>query len=170
MKLLSESRWTIFALVLVLAIVIAGAVLGVDFIHSELRILERLADRDRADDVLAAIGLVALGMLIDRRQSRLRARRQHEEEIQEHRLRVLKATMRTVQDIVNNFLNNLQLIQLDMEELMPPETAELFERLIADTAAKLKALGDLQDTPEKPMASGMGIDFNGASSGGNGTG
>ena len=35
------------------------------------------------------------------------------DEIQRQRLRVFKATMRTVQDIVNNLLNGLQLVHLE---------------------------------------------------------
>lgn len=36
----------------------------------------------------------------------------------------------------------------------------MMDDLIQETSAKLNALGELQDTPEKPMAGGLvGIDF-----------
>jgi hypothetical protein len=41
------------------------------------------------------------------------------DEIHLQRLRVFKATMRTVQDIVNNLLNGLQLVHLEAEGHMP---------------------------------------------------
>jgi len=43
------------------------------------------------------------------------------DEIQRQRLRVFKATMTTVHDIVNNFLNSLQLIRLEAEGRLPAE-------------------------------------------------
>jgi len=41
------------------------------------------------------------------------------DEIQRQRLRVFKATMRTVQDIVNNLLNALRLVHLDGKARRP---------------------------------------------------
>ncbi len=82
-------------------------------------------------------------------------------EVQEERLKVLRATMRTVHDIVNNFLNNLQLFQLEAEEknALEPESLALMDSIIRDTTAKLKKLSDLDSIPEKQMAGGIGIDY-----------
>jgi two-component system, sensor histidine kinase and response regulator len=79
------------------------------------------------------------------------------EEIHLQRLRVFKATMRTVQDIVNNLLNSLRLAHLEAE--LPPEMLTLVDRMIEEAAAKLKALGDLETVQEKQMAVGPGIDY-----------
>ena len=88
-------------------------------------------------------------------------RRQHQHEVQEERLRVLRATMRTVHDIVNNFMYSLQLFQLEAEEknTLAPESLALMESIIRDTSDRLKKLGDLGSTPEKQMAGGIGIDY-----------
>ena len=51
------------------------------------------------------------------------------------------------------------LVRVDAEDRLPLESLALFDEIIRETAAKLKALGDLEDTPEKQMASGMGIDY-----------
>ncbi len=82
-------------------------------------------------------------------------------EVQEERLKVFQATMRTVNDIVNNFLNNLQLFRLEAEEknALEPESLELMDSIIRDTTTKLRKLGDLDSTPEKQMAGGIGIDY-----------
>ena len=45
--------------------------------------------------------------------------------------------MTSVQDLVNNFLNNLQLVRMDAEGRLPPESLELFDDLIQDTSAKI---------------------------------
>jgi PAS domain S-box-containing protein len=83
------------------------------------------------------------------------------EEIQQQRLRVFRATMTTVHDIVNNFLNNLQVVQIEAEGKLPPEVLTLLERLIHDAAAELRQLSDLETINEKQMAIGEGIDFPG---------
>jgi PAS domain S-box-containing protein len=86
------------------------------------------------------------------------------DEIQLQRLRVFKATMRTVQDIVNNLLNGLQLVHLEAEGHVPAEVLELVDRTIQEAAVKLKALGNLETITEKEMALGPGIDYPGSAS------
>jgi len=83
------------------------------------------------------------------------------DEIQRQRMRVFKATMRTVQDIVNNLLNGLQLVQLEAEG-EPAEMQSQVDGVIREAATKLKALGDLETIKEKEMAAGLGIDYPGA--------
>lgn len=85
--------------------------------------------------------------------------RRHYAEVEAQRLRVFRATMTTVHDLVNNFLASMQLIRLESEELLPPETLELFDRLIDDNATELRLLGDLQVVREKEMAVGLGIAY-----------
>ena len=86
------------------------------------------------------------------------------DEIQLQRLRVFKATMRTVQDIVNNFLDSLQLVHLEAEDQLPAEMQPMVERMIQEAAAKLKTLADLETVKEKEMAIGPGIDYPGSTS------
>jgi PAS domain S-box-containing protein len=86
------------------------------------------------------------------------------DEIQLQRLRVFKATMRTVQEIVNNMLNTLQVVHLEASGELPPEILTLVERMIKEAADKLKALGDLETVTEKEMAIGLGIDYPGSTS------
>ena len=82
-----------------------------------------------------------------------------EAHVQVARLNVLKATMRTVQDIVSNALNSLQRFRLDAEQHVSPRSLELFDSVIAETAAKLKALSDLEHVVETDMAMGTGISY-----------
>jgi hypothetical protein len=91
-------------------------------------------------------------------------RKRAEEEIQIQRLRVFKATIRTVQDIVNNLLNGFQLVRLEGEGHLPAELLTLVDRLVQEAGVKLKTLGDLESVTEKEMAIGTGIDYPGAGS------
>ncbi len=118
---------------------------------------------------LFAIWVTAVLALIQRSKERelveekLRALQTGRElEVQEERVKLLKATMRTVHDIVGNFLNNMQLFRLEAEEknTLQPESLELMDSIIHDTSARLKKLGDLDTIREKKMPCGStGIDY-----------
>ena len=84
------------------------------------------------------------------------------DEIQLQRLRVFKATMRTVQDIVNNLINGFQLVRLEAGSQLPEEMLTLIDQMIEEASGKLKALGDLETVNEKEMAVGLGIEYPGS--------
>jgi putative methionine-R-sulfoxide reductase with GAF domain len=86
------------------------------------------------------------------------ARMEREAQRQAERLRVVHVTMRTVHDIVNNCLNQLQILRLDAEGHVPEESLALFDRAIHSAAAQLKALGEMEEFTEKRMEIGMGLD------------
>ena len=142
---------------LLAAAIVAAAFLGdVDLIQWNTKLLERIEVHE-VDDIVAACLAIFFGVLADYLIAIRSNRRQAD--IQAQRLHVLRATMRTVQDIVNNALNGMQILRLDGDGVLPKESLDLFDTTIAETASKLKALGDLQGTPERQMASGVGIDF-----------
>ena len=117
---------------------------------------------------LFAIWVTASLALIQRTRDRKLVKEQlkalqtaKELEVQEERLKILRATMRTVNDIVGNFLNKLQLFQMEAEEknALLPESLELMDSIIQDTAKRLRMLGDLETIQEKPMCGNIGIDY-----------
>jgi hypothetical protein len=59
-----------------------------------------------------------------------------------------------VQDIVNNCLNQLQLLCMDAEGIVPKESLRFFDDEIQETSAQLKTLGNLGGFAEKLMAVG----------------
>ena len=65
--------------------------------------------------------------------------------------------MRTVQDIVNNCLNQLQLVRFEAEGHVSPESLAIFDEAIQETAAKLRTLGDLEAYTEHQMVAGTGL-------------
>ena len=87
-------------------------------------------------------------------------------EVQEERLKVLRATMATVNDIVNNFLNQLQLFRIKAEKknALEPELLALMDTITQNTTGKLKKLSELDSTPEKKVADSIVIDYEKSSS------
>jgi hypothetical protein len=148
-----------------IAILLSAIYLSIEFLKdvNVLTILSTLLDLlatlepYQIDDLLVVGVLIGGGLTLDALITN--RRRKHALAIHDQRLRVFKATMRTVQDLVNNALNNLQLVRLEAETILSPESLALFDQLIQDTAAKLQVLGDIEDPLERPMASGVGIAY-----------
>jgi hypothetical protein len=99
--------------------------------------------------------LVIPAFFVDRSVARHRT---PEAKLQAEQLRVLRVTMRTVQDIVNNNLNQLQLLRLQAEGHVPKATLTLFDDALQDTAARLSALANMEAFAEKPMGGASGLD------------
>jgi hypothetical protein len=136
-------------------IAIAHAVIGHDLFDFVVGLINRV-DPYGLDELVIPLLLIFAGRHIDLGRTRQR----QEREIQAQRLHILRATMRTVQDIVNNFLNNLQLFRLEAEAgAVSAESLHAFDELVQATSTKLTALGDLDSTPERVHATGIGIDF-----------
>ena len=107
------------------------------------------------DEIFLLIFLISIGVAIDLCQ--IKRKKKQRQEIEKQRLLVLKSTMTTVHNIVNNFLNSLQLFRMEAEKTQALEqgTLKLFDSLIRDTSDKLKALGDLDVIPEKHIGGGI---------------
>jgi hypothetical protein len=118
-----------------------------DLVKVNLAFLEGIKKRS-VDDIVVAVALIFVGITID--MSKRRGRRQAE--IKEQRLRVLKATMRTVQDIVNNFLSNVQLFRMGAEGALPEEILKQFDGIVEEAAKQIRALGNVDEVNEKRMA------------------
>lgn len=146
----------IFAISLAAALVFSG------------RVTEALADISRAASETAAgdwtrlvpeRGSAEVRSLASAVNAMATNLNRHHAEVEAQRLRVFRATMTTVHDLVNNFLANMQLIRMEAEDRLPQETLDLFDQLIQDNAAELRLLGELQVVREKEMAVGTGIEY-----------
>ncbi len=85
-----------------------------------------------------------------------------EAEIQQEKLKVLRATMRTVQDITGNFLNNLHFFKLgiDKNNSLSPESMKRLDQITQETTMRLNKLANLDEIREKKMAGDLvGIDY-----------
>jgi PAS domain S-box-containing protein len=103
--------------------------------------------------------LRVLGMNTEITHRKSLERKLREAQVQVARLNVLKATMRTVQDIVNNALMSLYLFRAEAEPHVSSQSLELFDDIVKETVDKLRALGDLDHVAETDMASGTGIAY-----------
>jgi hypothetical protein len=131
------------------------------FLFGDIDLFEKLigwlaiVETYEVDEFLIPSFLILVALVYDLLHNH-RMSQQHLE-IQAQRLRVLKVTMNTVHHIVNNALNNLQIVKMQIEEHQSPtaESTELMDKIIHETAAKLRLLGDLNDTPEIQVSTGI---------------
>lgn len=140
--------------------------------ETDLSTLQRRVDRERRARLQAeSIAEQALLEVYQKQQALLketaekeRLKREHLTAFKAEQVRVVHVTMRTVQDLVINCLNQLQVLRLDAEGHVPEESLALFDDAIQETSSKLKALGDLEAFAEKQMSIGSFLDLDGGSS------
>jgi len=149
-KLLQEWTWTGVAIIVGATIVLTSVLTDFDFVRINFRVLEGI-QKHSVDDIVVGIALVFVGLMVDMSKRKKRV------EMAEQRLRVLKATMRTVQDVVNNLLNKMQLFRMEAEGVLPETTLKEMDDAIHEAAAQIRALGNVDEVIEKQMASGVGI-------------
>ncbi len=98
---------------------------------------------------------VVIGFAIDINNRRKRHRKFRE--LSEERVQAMKATMTTVNDIVNNALNSLQIFRLEAEKnaALSPGSIHQFDAIIFDTASRLKNVHDLDVFVPHKIAEGL---------------
>jgi hypothetical protein len=145
---------TAMALGVAVTVFAVSAIGNVDFITLPLTFIAGIGHHE-LDEIALSLVLVVVAFLIDQRTAATREAR--ETALHAEQLRVVHVTMRTVQDLVNNCLNQLQLLRMDADGLVPPDTLNHFDAVIQETAAKLTELGNLRSFEETRMASGLGL-------------
>jgi hypothetical protein len=153
-----EMRFTLAGVLLGTGLILTAVFTKIDLVRLNLNLLESLHQRE-VDDMLTGLALMLAGLIVDSLLSRNRVRRRQQAEIEAQKIRTHKATMRTVQDIVNNFLNNLMLFEMPAKGNLPDGSLDTVEELIQHTANQLRSLGDLESVVETPLAVGMGIEY-----------
>lgn len=154
-NILTELRFTILGAAICTALVLVASLANVDLIKLDLNLLNGI-EKNEVDDIGSGLTLIFIGLAIDRVLSHRRKLNRQHAALEAQKLRTHQATMRTVHDIVNNFLNGLQLFELPAND-----DRDILEELIQDTSQKLKALGDLESIVEKSLAVGIGIEYPG---------
>lgn len=158
-----EKRFTIFIAA------ICSLLVGVGYLgspSSEIPMYQVFANRFLALFVIWVTAIMALKQRDNTAELHLQRLKYlqsiKEVEVREEKLKVLKATMRTVQDITGNFLNNLQFFKLEINknQTLTPESLRKLDELIDDTSLRLNKLGNLDEIREKKMAGDtIGIDY-----------
>jgi uncharacterized membrane protein len=146
--------WTIISIVV--TIILYVLIITIDFEIFEVIIewMQALEDYE-VDEIFLAIVLILLGLSTDLRRSLTTA--QSEQKVAEERLSIFQATMRTVHDLLGNFLNSLQLFKMEAEDskAMSPETLKRFDDEIFSVANTLHRLGDIDVVVQKEISPGL---------------
>ncbi len=155
-----DFRFTAIGLFVSAFFLIVSLLFDLDLFEKIVELLQGVEAYD-IDELLIATFIISVGLLIDYYQDRIKKER----ELEQKRLKALKATMSTVHDIVNNFLNNIHLFIFEAKEKkLTPESIESLEKLIRDTAAELRALGEVEIVKEIEVVEGIaGIDYKSSS-------
>lgn len=136
-------------------LVVSTAIVGdINIIPLSSKAIERI-NHNELDEIALSLLLVGVGVVIDLVAQRAR----HRAEIEARRQRVFRATITTVEDIVNSLLTQWQLVRFYAEDRLPPDTSAVLNILINDAVAKLKALSDIDEIIEMPMRTGLGIEY-----------
>lgn len=158
MKTGFEFRNTGIALVLSILVYLTSLASHVEVFEFLIEFLEDMEVYE-LDEILMGGLLCLVGIVTD--FVRIRNERKKIIEIQTQRLQTLKATMVTVQDIVNNALNGLQILRIKSKSRsLSSEELKMFDAIVFETVEKIKELRSLEDTPVKDVAGGLhGIDM-----------
>jgi hypothetical protein len=146
-----QFKVSLAAFLLAIAATLALASLHVSVINLNLRFLESI-EQNQIDE-LATIWLLAAGA------AGLEIRHRRRFRMETERIHVLRATMRTVYDVVGNRLNELQLLRMEAEGLVSAEALSVFDEAIRSMMDQLRALTELNRFAERPMVFGPGLDF-----------
>jgi CheY-like chemotaxis protein len=146
--------YSVVALALAL-LVFAGAV----FFHINvfnLPVVDVIGiERSEVGEIMIVFLFIMPAFFVDR----VVARQRSQQHLRAAQLRVLRMTMRTVQDIVGNALMSLYLFRAEAEPSVSHESLALFDHIIVDMAERLKKIGDLETVAETRMPAGMGIEY-----------
>ena len=79
--------------------------------------------------------------------------------IEEEKLSTVQATMRTVQDIVGNALNHLELVRIEAEQAgtLNQQSLDEIDKIISDTSGELGKLVTIRRVRTKELSSGVEV-------------
>lgn len=140
--------------IIAIGLLISSLIFKVDFFEHILAFLQR-SEHIEADEIVLAIIIFLLGISIDLNTQR--KKQQIKLMLEYERLHTFKTTVRTVQDLVGNFLNNLLFykMQLDQSGVLDDHALKEINQLIHATAKKLQRLGEINTVIEKEIVEGI---------------
>ena len=144
---------------LAIAVVLAAVVADVQILEVPLAALDRIEPHETGA-IATVILLMIAAFITDHTVAGRRTER--ERHLQNQRLRIEQVQIRAVQDILHASLNQLQLVRFEAEDYVSHESLALFDAAIQETAAELRALGDLDAYAERNTTIGAALSRNGA--------
>lgn len=142
------------AFILAVSLLIASLVFQIDCFEYLISFLNQF-EHVEADEIGLATIILLLGGCID--LIRRRKKQQLQLMLEHERLRTLRTTVRTAQDIVGNFLNNLLFYKIKLDKTGVLDKSALLEinQLIQSTSKKLIRLGEVNTVIEKEISKGL---------------
>ena len=111
----------------------------INFFH--LPVVNVIGTASEVGQIVIAFLFIVPAFFVDRVVARQRS---HQQQLRAEQLRILRMTMRTVQDIVGNALMSLYMFRAEAEPSVSHESLALIHYIIADTAERLMKIGDLE--------------------------
>lgn len=146
--------YTVGALVLVLVVYISILTFDFDIAEVIVESLEYL-EAIEADEIFLGLIVITFGVVVDltRRLQKI----QTAAVVERERAAVLRSTMRTVLDIVNNFLNSVMLFKVEAERsgALKSDMLSMMDSTIFQTSEQLKELANVQTIIEKNIGPGL---------------
>ena len=155
-------RNTAIATIFSLIFLALSILFDLDLFERFVSLLHKAEDFD-VDEVIIAGSIIITGLMFDYKRESEKQR----QELELKRLQALKATMSTVHDVVNNFLNNIHLFIFEAKKTgtLTPESIDSLERLMHKTASELRQMSEVQSVQEVEVVKGIiGIDYKDKSS------
>ncbi len=146
-------RWTLRAVLFGGILLVCSFVFDWDYYESIHAFLDEL-DHFELDEILLMGGPVVVGVLLD--IVRAKNLKQQQVKLYEQHLETLGQTLHNAQDIINNFLNSIQLYILKAnDQKLDPEDITKLESLIEQTTQRLNHLEQplLEKNQQPPKAS-----------------
>jgi hypothetical protein len=150
-RMATKAQTTLLGAAAAVGLLWVTIVQGVDLIDFDFWLIHQ----HHIDDILLATGIFLAGLSTDL----MLGRRRRREELAALKLQTLQATMRTVHGIVNNFLNNLLLFEMEARGKVSPKYLDDLDELIQVTHQKLKALGDVTTVEERHTPTGLEVSY-----------
>jgi len=153
-KTIKKYRFTFISSLIASLLFAMAHALNFDLFENILIFLDKVESYE-ADELLIYSFLLLLGLIVDLLRGKASTNRIIE--IQNQRMQTMQATMVTVQDIVGNALNGLQILRLKSKEENGFSKEELkeFDKLIHDTAEKINRIRNTDSVSFKEVADGI---------------
>jgi hypothetical protein len=156
MKSIINYKFTVVSFILALVFFISEVWFDLDIMDNVVKFLARF-EKYEVDELLLAGAVLFVGVVIDVTKNRVK--KEFEFKLQMQRLRILKSTIRTMQDLINNLVVALQYFKINAEDMkqLDKESLDLIDSLIETTTDKVNALSNLEKPEEKEIYSGLTI-------------
>lgn len=147
-------KWTCIGFLSTILIWLVTTILDLDLFES-LIAFTRLLERFEIDELFLLSILPILGLLRD--LTLQKRAEQNRRDLAEHRLRIIRATVNTIEDVLGNKLLSLKfkVARLHERKEMPTCTHDEITDTIQDMLVTIRELHDLSNAKEKELAPGL---------------